>query len=61
MTVNQALVIGLAFAVLVTITGTDIVNNTTFLILLIITLVALARSGHYCCSNALNNQNLSLI
>ena len=59
MTVNQALVLTLAIAIITSITGADIVNNTTFLILLIIALIALARTSlNYTCQNTLNNNNL---
>lgn len=62
MTVNQALVLTMTIAIIVSITGADIVNNTTFLILLIIALVALARSSFLnSCPNLLSNNNNTFV
>lgn len=62
MTVNQALVLTMIIAIITSITGADIVNNTTFLILLIIALVALARTSfNYTCANTLNNNSTIII
>lgn len=57
MTTNQALVLTFIIAVIVSITGADIINNTTFLILFLMTLIALARTS-FRCNSLLNNNNL---
>lgn len=59
MTTNQALVLTMIIAIIVSITGADIVNNTTFLILLLIALIALARTS-FNCPNVLTNNTSSI-
>ncbi len=56
MTTNQALVLTFIIAVIASITGANIVNNTTFLILFLMSLIALARTS-FRCTNFFNNNN----